>query len=329
MQELVHEVAHCVGDKIRMRESRLDYTIAMFAETIATSILSPSDNNNEAEQVLKHIYYKIETKRMQKLHSELTEYIKKYFYTKYKEKKDISEFDYYQIKTKSFFIVNMQRLLNDDADMLISFIDANIKLAYKESDKIENDYIKDMRELSPVLQDNLQGLIERCQYIIKAIHTLTNESFADLIMCEVLGIGMDEYVERFFITQKRVIDDKDASFLDFTLNADATAERIISIVRCYGKKIGELKTNFKVENFYKYKKKLMFYSQECRNHNDCNIRRVLPLAVMRINIKYLKECHEKIKEECEGLEAIQNTYKEVIYGDVQTSIQTLLNAGKE
>lgn len=329
MQELAHEVAHCVGDKIRMRKSRFNYTIAMFAETIATSLLSPSDNNKEAEEVLKHIYYKIKSERVQKLHSELTEYIKSYFYDRYKEKKGITEFDYYQIKTKSFFIVNMQRLLNDDVDKLISFIGANIQLAYKESDKIDNDYIKDMRDLSSVLQDNLKGLIERCEYIIKAIHTLTNESFADLIMCEVLGIDMDEYMERFFITQNRVIDDEDARFLDFTVNADATAERIISVVRCYGSKIGELKSKVKLENFYQYKKKLMIYSQECRNHQICKIRRVLPLAVIRINIKYLKECQERIKEECEGLDTIQDIYKGAIYGDIQTSILTLLNAGRE
>ncbi len=329
MQELVHEVAHCVGDKIRMRERRFYYTIAMFAETIATSILSPADNDSEAREVFKRIYDKIGTEQRQNLHIQLTEHIKKYFLSRFKEKKEIQEFDYYQIKTKSFFIINIQRLLNDDADKLILFIDDIIKPFYKKGDKIDNDYITDMRNFSSRLQYNLNALIERCEFIIKAIHTLTNESFADLIMCEVLGIDMNEYVERFFITQKRAIDDADARFLDFTTNADATAERIVSVVRCYGKKIGELETNIKLKYFNRYKKKLMIYAQECPENTNYKIKRVLPPAVIRINKSYLRECREVIEEECEGLEAIRNAYKAVIHGDVQTSIQTLLNARVE
>lgn len=324
MQELAHEVAHCVGDNIRKRERRFVYTIAMLAETIATSMLSPTDDSGEAEQIFTNIYDKLGEERKNKLHEKLVEKIKQYFKEEFETNENTDDFLYYQVNTSCFFDISTKKLLVERSEMLLAVIDSVIKRYYKETNRGIFEYIQDMLQLSIVLQNNIELLFVNAYSIIKAVHTLTNESFADLIMCEVLGVQMDEYVDLFYNTHKEEIDDPASSFLNFSSNA--TAERIISVVNCYGKKIGELQSTISHATYREYKQRLMFYSEEKTNRYNKESKRILPPAVIRNNIKYLRECHNEIKKKEEKLEILRSLYNSVIYEDIQSSVNTLLNS---
>lgn len=323
MQELAHEVAHCVGDQIRMRKKRWEYMVAMFAETIATSMLSACDCDSESITILENIYDKIGDICKDELHEQLVLTIKKYFVKNFRLKEKKEEFEYYRIKTSIFFEGYMIRLLEEDLDKLLGCIEDKIEKYYKNKNRDIYEYTTDISELVMVLRNNVKLLIQNLRYIIPAVHTLVDESFADLVMCEVLGIEMDEYVELFYNTHKEEINDPSANFLNFSINA--TAERIVSVVRCYGKKIQELRNNITEENYSKYRHKLMIYSEEYNEDVDNKIKRLLPPAVIRNNKKYLSECREKIAEVCTDLEIIRKMYQVIIYGNVPESVIMLLN----
>lgn len=323
MQELAHEVAHCVGDDIRLRDRRWLYTVAMFAEVIATSILSPSDDHNESEQILRNIYDKIGDERKQKMHEELTLCIKKYFQKEFKTKAQKDEFDYYQVKTVRFFEMYMKKLLIEDKQILLQTIENNLKQYYKSASRNIHEYIGDVSELVEIFRNNIEIIVANSNSVIRAIHTLTNESFADLIMCEVLGIDMDEYVDLFFNMHKEEINDPTAYFLNYSPHA--TAERIVSVVRCYDKKIGELQSDIDDEDYREYKRKLMVYSGECEDYGCEKLQKILPPAVIRNNMKYLRECRDKVKNECNGLGVLQQKYKTIVNENIQESVKILLN----
>lgn len=323
MQELAHEVAHCVGDGIRLRDRRWLYTVAMVAETIAMSMLSPSDDNNGSEEILRYTYDKIGNENKEEMHKNLTLCIEKYFQKEFKTNLQKDEFDYYQVKTVRFFEMYMKKLLIEDKEILLESVDESLKQFYKNTSRSINEYIRDTSYMMKVLRNNIDIVTANSNSVIQAIHTLTNESFADLIMCEVLGIDMDEYVDLFYNMHKEEIDDPTAYFLNYSTHA--TAERIVSVVRCYDKKIGELNSDISDQNYYEYKRKLMVYSEECEENGCKKMQKILPPAVIRNNIKYLKECRSKIKEQCKELRVLQNKYKAIVGENIFESVGILLN----
>ncbi len=325
MQELAHEVAHCVGDGIRLRDRRWLYTVAMVAETIAMSALSPSNDNNGSEEILRYIYDKIGNENKQEIHKKLTLCIEKYFKTEFKTNSQRDEFDFYQVKTVRFFEMYMKKLLIEDKEILLESVDESLKQYYKNTSRSINEYIRDTSQMIRVIRNNIDIVIANSDSVIRAIHTLTNESFADLIMCEILGIDMDEYVDLFYNMHKEEIDDPTAYFLNYSTHA--TAERIVSVVRCYNEKIGKLNSDISDHNYYEYKRKLMVYSEECQESGDKAMQKILPSAVIRNNIKYLKECRKKVQEECDGIKILQNKYKSVVGDNIFESVGILLNIG--
>ncbi len=328
MQELAHEVAHCVGDKIRKRSKRLAYTIAMVSETIATILLSVTDDEPKSEYILSEVYRKIGEEKIDKLFETLRQEIAKYFIGNFNDQQEEvndeneEEFKYYQVKTLNFFQVTMKQLLVEDMDRLLIIIDKDIKKAYKSLNIDIPEYVKDLSTVLEILKKNLQFLSLQVNFIISSIHMLTTESFADLVMCEVLGIDMKEYIEIFYQKHKEDIDDSDAGFLN--ANTNATAERIVSVVRTYDRKIEEVRINSEEKNYKMYINKLMYYSEESTMYEG-KMRRVLPPAVIRNNIKYLKECLVEIRKKSKEFESIRDIYEAVISGRTHDSVLSILN----
>lgn len=322
MQELVHEVAHCVGDCIRLRSQRWRYTVAMYAETIATSMLAASDHDSDMISVLGNIYDKLGDQNRNKLHKDLTEKIKQYLSEKFIPVAERTEFDYYQIKTVNFFEVHVIELLSEHMDQLLETMESVIKKSYKESNRPVLEYVSDMSKFIGSVHNNVNMIFRNLHSINSSIHRLTNESFADLVMCETLGIDMDEYVELFYNAHNEEIKDPSSSFLNYSKNV--TAERIVSVVRCYGKKIKELNYNAEDQNYCLYRQKLMVYSEECAQSGSEKKQVILPPAVIRNNIKYLQECRQEIVKKHEQLQELQKIYKSVISKEVSQSILTFL-----
>ncbi len=321
MRELAHETAHCVGDGIRLREKRWQYTISMLAETMATWILSHSDEDSESENVLNNVYAKMKDEKKERMHEELTRVIKKYIWNNSGKKNIMEEFDYYQVKTVKEFEHAIHTLLDEQPHLLIKIIDDKVKEAYKGSNRGMIEYFQDAAALIMVIKKNIEQLLLDVNFIVKSVHTLTNESFADLVMCETLGIEMQEYVEMVYAKHKEDIEDKEANFLNSSTNA--IAERVVSVVRCCGSIIGELKSDINEDGYKKYRAKLMCYSGEYQWPKD--VERALPAAVIRINIKYLKECRIKIQEQKSELKAIRDIYENAVHKDIFSSITTILN----
>lgn len=322
MQELVHEVAHCVGDSIRLRSQRWRYTVAMFAETIATYMLSASDNDSDIIHILGNIYDKIGNQRKDELHVALTRRIERYLSEKFIPIKRRTEFDYYQIKTECFFETHVRVLLSEHLEQLLEVVESAVKKSYKETNRPILEYVSDMSKFINVIHNNVKRLLKNLYSINTALHRLTNESFADLVMCEALGIDMDEYVELFYNTHREERDDPMADFLNYS--RDVTAERIVSVVRCYDKKIGQLQYNVEDNNYCIYRRKLMIYSQECAEADGENVWIMLPPAVIRNNIKYLKECRTAMERKHIELDGLQQIYKSVTGKEADKSVLAFL-----
>lgn len=323
MQELVHEVAHCVGDGIRLRSQRWRYTVAMFAETIATSMLSAfDDGNSNSIHILSNVYDKIGNQCKDNLHTSLTKEVDRYLSAKFIPIEERTEFDYYQINTEIFFEVHIKVLLSEHLGQLLEIVENEIKKNYKKNRRSILEYVNDVSKFIDVVKNNIKSVIKNIYFINKVLHRLTNESFADLVMCEALGIGMDEYVELFYNTHREEMDDPTAAFLNYSSNV--TAERIVSVVRCYDKKIGELNYSEEDNNYYVYRRKLMVYSQECAKTEGESPWIMLPPAVIRNNVKYLKECKEAIEKKHMELGKLQKIYKAVTSKEVDKSVLTFL-----
>lgn len=322
MQELVHEVAHCVGDGIRLRSQRWRYTVAMFAETIATSMLSATNDDDGSIDTLCNVYDKIGAQCKDELHVALTREVDKYLSKKFIPIEKRTEFDYYQVKTAPFFEVHIKVLLSEHLSRLLGIVENVIKKSYKKAARSILEYVNDVSEFTGVLCNNAKRVFENLNSINIALHRLTNESFADLVMCETLGIDMNAYVELFYNIYREEMDDPTAAFLNYSRNV--TAERIVSVVRCYDKKIGELNYNTEDNNYCVYRRKLMVYSQECVNGEWENPWIMLPPAVIRNNIKYLKECKQAIERKHTELGDLQKIYKTVTGREADKSVLAFL-----
>lgn len=322
LQELVHEVAHCVGDGIRLRSQRWRYTVAMFAETIATSMLSASNDDDGSMHTLRNMYDKIGDQCKDELHEGLKKGVSRYLSEKFIPVEERTEFDYYQIKTEPFFEAHIKVLLSEHLGQLLEIMENVIKKSYKRSSRPILEYVDDMSEFTDVVCNNAKRVFENLDSINSALHRLTNESFADLVMCESLGIDMDEYVELFYNTYREEMDDPTAAFLNYSRNV--TAERIVSVVRCYDKKIGELSYNTEDNNYCVYRRKLMVYSQECAEAEGDNPWIMLPPAVIRNNIKYLNECRQVIERKHAELGESQKIYESVTSKKADKSVLAFL-----
>ncbi|MBD5520191.1 MAG: hypothetical protein HDR03_03045 [Lachnospiraceae bacterium] len=333
MMELAHEVAHCVSDDVRRRDIRMKITEVMLADIITNQLFKYSGVNKQKDKEILSILFsqngnlaQIRNTEVADFEREISGYISNWFDTEFIRDCDVrDEFTFYQVKTKKFFKYKLKELLQNP-NGLFSFIEDKYieKFIFNDdlAEKVEKIYA-----LNTIMESNLQTLQTDSDYmyrIIEVVHSLTSESYSDLIMCKMLGLSGKEYIFQFFEINQELLDSKGFEFL----YANATGERIVSVLEALGEDINSISA----DGDYLYS----CYLDRIKNFNESDESKrnksiLLPKKVIKDNVYYLKKCLEKIQEK--GLDnkftEMRNIYNDVTRNDMFTSTQTIFKSVHE
>lgn len=326
MPELAHEVAHCVGDQIRLREKRLKYTSSMIANIFAENLLGWK---NDSERIqLEKAFYPLDAETIAGIKERLYKYVNDFLAKKFKKlQSNIShdaeqkKYIYYQIRTRYFFEWTTAVLIHDYREDLFKIVETEIQVTYLKKGISVPDLMTAIHNTTEIMDNNLKLLFNDMGKYINAIHSLTNESFADLVMCNLLGISMENYAKLFYSKNAELYGSSMSSFLKRN-RKDATGERIISVILANNATLDNITP--KAETKYnQYISTLKIYMNA--NNNDRKDFTFLPKQVLLTNKKYLKQCLEILNQkDSDQLNQLRDIYKNITSKSVSDSVGDML-----
>lgn len=327
MIELAHEVAHCVGDSMRKRTKRFHYMISMFANSL-THFLFWDKDEGDAE-TLRGLLPKNEfEKETRDFLESVAGYISKWIFDKFeKSQTDLGkykDFKYYQVKTRKFFFYSIQELLDNHGELFEQIQNQYFK-SFPFDDLDEVKKFHRMHSLTLLLENNLKVIQQdrHLETMVQGIHSLTNESYADMIMCKLLGVSGEEYVNLFYKANEELLGKKDVSFLLH----DATGERILSVLKVLKYDVKQLKNSANDDTqYHKYLETLSEFWK-----NDDGERKAvfkLPKEVFMDNVEYLQCCVDELNDYSDNgkkFQEIQEIYRDVTEKDIYASAERILD----
>lgn len=320
MVELAHEVAHCVGDETRMRETRFYYSIVMFSDTLVYYLFSVEELD-ERRAMLALFSGTEKEMKIERFKKNVSEHIGEMLYKKFcNNKTEKDEFEYYQVKTKSFFEGAIKEII-DSPDNLLGYIEEEYLKIFRDGRQNLIEEVQNIYTLTRIMRRNLSVfLLDRhLTNMIEGIHSLTNESYADLIMYKILGLSGKEYIHLFYDANRELLQENNIAFL----YANATGERILSVLEALGENIKEMRVNDDDLLYMDYLEKLKGFKARENELRNKNI--FFPKSVILDNKCYLISCLKKIQERNldKKFEPIRLLYKKVTDQDIYSSVQSI------
>ena len=295
MQELCHEAAHFSGNNLRRRSVRTKYMIKMLADIIFSRITYAY---NPAEKAFYSLF-EFDKDFSTEVIKYIEDQIRNSFKNKIKEesRKFVEGEAHHQYVTKNTLFDIVYELLHDEAklDKLFSCIEGLID----RSTQSTVEFVLNLQKLFIIYKKHIWILKAECFDIVEDVHMLTYESYADLILLNVLQLESVEYLEHFcdYIMEEKIEEEYSA------LSANGLGERILSIIKSKGEDINALSAS--QEKYEDYLENLKRFADEK------TVRRYLTKNVIEYNTQYLKKCQEKIDEVKSAFEPIREVYDEV------------------
>lgn len=320
MVELAHEVAHCVGDQTRMRQMRLQYSIAMFSNTLVYYLFSAE--NLDDRNILGAIFSGTgKEDKIERFRKNVSLHLGEMLYSKFSaNKREKDEFEYYQVKTKSFFKGAIKEII-DSPDELFGYIEEEYLKIFRDGRQNLVEEVKNVYALTRIMERNLSVFLldKHLAKMIDGIHSLTNESYADLIMYKILGLSGKEYIRLFYDANKELLSEKNIAFL----YENATGERILSVLEAMGEDIEVVCAGEDDLLYNIYLGKVKEFKERDNLLRNKNI--FFPRNIILDNKYYLISCLTKIQEQKleEQFESIRTLYKEVTEQDIYSSAQSI------
>ena len=234
---------------------------------------------------------------------------------------DEKKYIYYQIRTRYFLEWTTAVLIQDCRKDLFKIVETEIQVTYLSKNVSVPDLMTAIYNITKIMDNNMKLLSNDMGKYINAIHSLTNESFADLVMCNILGISMDNYAELFYYKNAEMYGYSMSSFLKRN-RKDATGERIISVILANGTTLDNITP--KAETKYnQYISTLKIYMNA--NNNDRKDFTFLPKQVLLTNKSYLKRCLEILNQkDSYELNQLRDIYKNITSKSVSDSVGDML-----
>lgn len=326
MSELAHEVAHCVGDSMRKRPKRFTYMVSMFANTITYYLFVQKDD--EDGEILRGLFPIGKLKEEKKdFLSRIANFICRWLKGKFDEIEPKSDEDkclrYYQVRTKKFFMASIQELLDNHGELFEYIQKVFWELFAEDNNEIAYKFNR-VHALNSILDNNLK-VIQQDRYLsrmVEGIHSLTNESYADMVMCKLLGVTGKEYVQLFYKTHEELLDDQEFSFIF----ENATGERMMSVLEILDCDIRLMKSNKENVQYNSLVDILSNFWVKGVPAKEKAFK--FPKKVFKDNVGYLDSCARALSAYSNGGErfkVIQELYKDVTENDIYTSAESILD----